>query len=245
MELSVYDVEAVVEKSHWWFVGRRRLLEAELDNAGASAGWRVLDLGSGTGANLRLLQARGISRLVGVDASLTAARYCKAKEFAPVLIGNAEKLPFADGSFDLILAMDVLEHVEDDARGASEIFRLLRPGGVAIVTVPAFRSLWGPQDDLSHHLRRYRRGELRVLLGAAGFSMKALYYFNYFLFLPIFLARRLLTLSHAKLRSENEINSPAINRVLTWLFDLDVRTARAVNPPFGVSIMAVATKGAE
>ncbi len=243
MERSVYEVESEIEDRHWWFAGRRRLLDRELDAAAADPRWRALDMGSGTGGNLRLLRGKSFSVLFGIDASFTAAKLCTGKGFAPVALGDAAKLPFVDGSFDLVLAMDVLEHVEDDRMAAKEISRILRPGGLAIVTVPAFASLWGPQDDLSHHLRRYRMKPLLAILSAAGLQPKKYYHFNYILFLPIFFARRILRLLKVKLRSENEVNSPAINVLLRRLFNFDVDWAPKLRLPFGVSICVVLRKG--
>lgn len=242
MDLSVYEVEAEIEASHWWFAGRRRLLARELDALGAKQTWRVLDIGSGTGGNLRLLSERAFAARFGMDSSLAAASLCAKKRLGAVTLGDATKLPFPDGAFDLVLAMDVLEHVERDDLAAAEIRRVLTPGGSAIVTVPAFDALWGPQDDLSHHLRRYRIGPFCALLEGGGLRLRRAYHFNFILFFPILVARRLLSAAKVRLRSENEVNSPAINAVLKRLFAFDVDWAAKLRLPFGVSILAVADR---
>lgn len=239
MEQAVYEVEDYVEATHWWFVGRRRLLARELQFVGASADWRTLDLGSGTGGNLRLLRDLGFSDRLGMDVSYWAAAACARKRLAPMLLANATALPFADASFDLVIAMDVLEHIDDDDQAAAEICRILRPGGVAIVTVPAFAVLWGPQDELSQHRRRYRLRPLMKLLSAAGLTGCRYYYFNFILFLPILFARRLLRAIGVELRSENELNSPIANSVLRRIFMADIDLSPRLRPPFGVSICAV------
>jgi SAM-dependent methyltransferase len=242
MEASVYAVEAEVEQTHWWFVNRRRLFDAELKRAGVSTGARSLDVGTGTGANLRLLQELGFRNVTGLDASEDAIRFCAAKGLPPVRRGDITALPFADSSFDLILATDVIEHVDDDGTALRELRRALAPNGTLLLTVPAFQSLWGLQDRVSMHKRRYRLRPLLDLLKRNGLAPRRAYYFNYLLFVPIWLARRLIDLLRIELRSEDEVNSPLINRVLSWVFAADVATAGIVHPPFGVSILVVAER---
>ncbi|HXV23718.1 MAG TPA: class I SAM-dependent methyltransferase [Alphaproteobacteria bacterium] len=244
MELAVYEHEAAVEETHWWFVGRRKLFSRELSRLGLSEHSRILDIGTGTGANLRLLRQIGMHRVVGLDESDTAIRFCAARGLGAVQQGDIRRLPFEDGTFDLVLATDVIEHVEEDAQAIAEIRRVLAPGGYALVTVPAFASLWGLQDDQSHHRRRYRRAEFRDLLLRAGFDIRRSYYFNYLLFPAIWGARRIIKWLKPDLESENQVNTPLINRILGWIFSLDVRTAPLVRPPFGVSILAICRRPA-
>ena len=150
-------------------------------------------------------------------------------------------MPFADASFDFVLATDVIEHVDDDRRAAAEILRVLRPGGRALITVPAFQSLWGLQDRQSHHsgaTANARSG----MLQAGGMRVERSYYFNYLLFVPIWLARRAIDLFGVTVESENQINNPLVNRLLSCVFACDVSTAPFLHPPFGVSILAVIKK---
>ncbi|MGH7185448.1 MAG: class I SAM-dependent methyltransferase [Pseudomonadota bacterium] len=239
MELAVYEHEAAVEETHWWFVGRRKLFARELTNLAIPAGARVLDIGSGTGANLRLLRQIGMPGVVRLDQSEVAIRFCEARGFSPVRRGDIRRLPFEDASFDLVLATDVIEHVEEDARAVAEIRRVLAVGGFALMTVPAFPSLWGLQDDQSHHKRRYRRERLKELLTRAGLEIRKIYYFNYLLFPAVWAARQVIRLVKPKIESENQVNTPLINRVLGLIFALDVATAPKLRPPFGVSILAI------
>jgi SAM-dependent methyltransferase len=242
LDLAAFAAEAQAEESHWWFVGRRQLFAEKLRRTSLPRNACILDIGTGTGSTLRMLHDLGYSSVVGIDASDEAIRYCAAKGLGPVKKGDLCDLQFADGSFEFVFATDVLEHVDDDARGLREICRVLAPGSRALITVPAFKALWGLQDRQAFHKRRYQRKPLLDLVSAAGLIPMESFYFNYILFVPIFLARKLIDLVGLKLKSENELNSRKLNRMLTALFRLDVRTAPLIRPPFGVSILVVAMK---
>ncbi|MDW6020955.1 class I SAM-dependent methyltransferase [Mesorhizobium sp. BAC0120] len=242
MDRAAYAAEAKIEASHWWFVGRRRLFARLITQAGIPANAAVVDIGTGTGANLRLLRDMGFTHVTGIDPSAEAAHWCAEKGLGMVREGDIRALPLPDGSVDLVLATDVAEHVEDDHKALSEISRVLRPGGLALITVPAFPSLWGLQDERSHHYRRYRMAPFLRLLDRAGLHVEKKFHFNYLLFTPIYLARRLIKLFGIQLNSENEVNGPLLNRALGLIFRLDVSTAPYLNPPFGVSILALARR---
>jgi SAM-dependent methyltransferase len=242
VDRSVYAIEAEVEQSHWWFVGRRRLFARELLKAGNRGGQEVLDVGSGTGSNLRMLRDLGFANVVGLDNSEEAIRFCAEKGLAPVRYGDVCAMPFDSDSFDLVLATDVIEHVDEDNLALREVARVLRPGGKAIITVPAFNLLWGLQDRVAHHRRRYRQRELRGLLEASGLKLVHTFYFNYLLFGPIWLARRLIDIFGLELESEGQLNSPVVNFIFSAIFRLDTWTAPLVRPPLGVSILALVSK---
>jgi SAM-dependent methyltransferase len=242
VEQAVYVVEAQVEADHWWFVGRRALFANEIRKAGIPLQAAVLDVGTGTGSNLRLLRDLGFRAIVGLDPSAEAAHYCNMKGLGPVEQGDVRSIKFADASFDLVLATDVIEHVEDDRQALAQLHRVLRPGGTVLLTVPAFSSLWGLQDDVSHHFRRYRLAQLVQLAKAAGFLPQRWYYFNYLLFVPIWAARQIMRLLRLKLESENELNNGIMNAVLSAIFHFDIATAPVIRPPFGVSAFLLAQK---
>jgi SAM-dependent methyltransferase len=240
MEASAYAIESQVEAGHWWFVGRRKLLADMIVRHRVPEDARVLDIGTGTGTNLRLLQSLGFANRRAIDTSEEAIRWCAEKGLGEVEKGDVTDLPYADGEFGLVLATDVIEHVDDHRRAMAEISRVLAPEGIAIVTVPAFQSLWGLQDEVARHKRRYRLKSLRRLVQDSGLACAESFYFNYILLVPIWIARQILRLARVKLHSENELNTPWLNRVLTLIFMMDVATARVVHPPAGVSIVAVA-----
>ncbi|HUK34727.1 MAG TPA: class I SAM-dependent methyltransferase [Vicinamibacterales bacterium] len=240
MNRDVYDVEAEVASSHWWFVGRRRLLSRLIAALRPDRTWRVLEIGAGTGANLAVLAGIESRLVVACDVSVDALR--RLQNRATLARADATSLPFMSDSIDLLLAADVIEHVERDDLALREFVRVLRPGGHLILTVPAFQSLWGPQDIVAQHRRRYRRRPLLRLVRETPLSVTTCFHFNYVLFLPIWAARKILLALRVRVSSENQINTSLLNWVMTRAFGLDVDTAPTLKPPFGVSLCLVATK---
>jgi len=242
VEIAAYAIEAEAEATHWWFMGRRRLFAREINKTGLPRTSRVLDVGTSTGANLRLLRDLGFQAADGLDFSQEAIRYCREKGLGVVRQGDACDMPFADESFNLVLATDIIEHVDDDMKALREIGRVLGPGGRVLITVPAFPILWGLQDRVSQHKRRYIRRDLADRVTRAGFSIETCYYFNFLLFLPILVGRRLIDIFRLNVQSEAQLNSPLLNRMLGAIFAADVAMAPILRPPFGVSILIVARK---
>ena len=242
MQDSVYAADARNEEDHWWFVGRRRLFGSILRRLALPLDARILEIGTSAGTNLRMLRDLGFENVIGLDFNDEAIRFCAEKGFGVVQKGDITAIPFSDNSFELVVATDIVEHVDDDARALSEIARVLKPGAAALLTVPAFPSLWGFQDEISLHKRRYRMSPLRERIAAAGLSIETGFHFNYLLFGPIWLARQIMKLWSHGFRSESEVNSPGLNRILTALFRFDVATAPHLAPPFGVSILALVRK---
>jgi SAM-dependent methyltransferase len=158
------------------------------------------------------------------------------------LVGDLNELPIKTNSVGLIIAMDILEHIEDDANGIIESYRVLNKGGTLILTVPAFKFLWGIQDIVTRHKRRYSRREIVNKLRKRGFVILKSSYFNFFLFFPILIARRTIHLSGLKIESENQINFPLINFFLKAIFSLELHVLKYFSFPFGVSIFCIAKK---
>jgi SAM-dependent methyltransferase len=242
MDVAAFAAEADAEETHWWFVGRRLLFAGVIERLGLPSKSRILDVGTSTGTNLRLLKDLGYVDVVGLDASPEAIRYCEEKGLGSVKMGNICAMPFDEGTFDLVLATDVIEHVDDDAGAVCEIARVLAPGGHVLITVPAFKSLWGLQDRQALHKRRYRKSEVLKLTNHAGLLAEQHYYFNYLLFVPIWCARRLIDIFGTSLDSESQINTPMLNRLLKVVFLCDVNTAPHFRMPFGVSALVLARK---
>jgi SAM-dependent methyltransferase len=246
VETSTYEIEAQLERRHWWFQGRRRILDRMLKRLDPPLppGARALDVGCGTGANGPVLAAHA-TFAAGIDASPVPLGLKGSAEtgHSSRLRGDAGALPFADASFDLVMALDVLEHLDDDAAAARELRRVLRPGGVVVIFVPALRLLWGLQDDVSHHRRRYHRQELRDVVAGAGFAVQRLTFFNSFLFPPILAARLLMRVRPpARLKSENELGGPFANAILGAVFGAEAPLLDRVNLPIGVSLACLARR---
>jgi SAM-dependent methyltransferase len=169
MDIVTYAVEGEAEATHWWFIGRRRVFARGIEKMGLPRSGRVLDVGTSTGANLRLLRDLGFHAIDGLDFSDEAIRFCREKGLGLVRHGDVCGIPVADQSFDLLLATDIIEHVDDDAKALGEIARVLRTGGKALITVPAFPMVWGLQDRVGQHKRRYRLQQLADRVARAGF----------------------------------------------------------------------------
>ena len=247
MQQHTYAIMSEVEGSHWWFAGRRRILRGFLDEIvptlpGPAAGDRaqILDVGCGTGANLEMLAAYGAAQ--GVDISEEALAFCRARGLTDVHLGPAEKLPFADESYDLVTALDVVEHLDDDVAGLREMRRVLRRGGCALLFVPAFMFLWGVQDDVSHHRRRYTLEGLKKSLADAGLAVERATYANLTFFAPILAGRALMRLTGWRPASENNINVSAFNNLFGQLLGAERHWLKRMNLPLGVSAVCVARR---
>jgi SAM-dependent methyltransferase len=243
MQQHTYSIMYQLEGNHWWFAGRRRIIAGFLETICNSLGTKqpaILDVGCGTGANLELLSEFG--RAEGVDVSLDALAFCRQRGLENVRHGEAEKLPFTDGSFDLVTALDVVEHLDDDLAGLKEMHRVLRPGGSALLFVPAFMFLWGVQDDVSNHRRRYTLKDLKQTVRAAGFEIERATYANITFFLPILLGRALMRLTGFRPASENNLTIGVLNKPLGMLLGAEHFFLRIANLPFGVSAICVARR---
>jgi SAM-dependent methyltransferase len=268
MQQHTYAIMYRVEGSHWWFAGRRAILEEFARdavektriqstafrrpaseeqppkggtlNAGTPNTMHILDVGCGTGANLEMLGQFGEAE--GVDVSEEALEFCRARGLTGVKQGAAEALPYPDGSFDLVTGLDVVEHLDSDLDGLREMHRVLRPGGRILLFVPAFMFLWGVQDDISHHRRRYTSKELRRAVTEAGFTVERTTYANLTFFTPILLGRLLMRLTGYRPASENNINVSALNGVFGSLFGAERFLLRLMNLPLGVSAICVARR---
>lgn len=244
MEQHTYAIMDRVEDSHWWFVGRRAILESFLvtivqglkSNVQSP---RILDIGCGTGANLEMLARFGSAE--GVDVSDNALEFCRKKGLT-VQKGLAETLPYADETFDITTALDVVEHLDDDIAGLKEMYRVTKNDGYSLIFVPAFMWLWGVQDDISNHRIRYTKKQIVERLDKAGFTVERATYANWTFFAPILGGRTLMKLTGIKPESENNVNISALNGVFGKLFSAERYWLKNFDFPFGVSIVVIARK---
>jgi SAM-dependent methyltransferase len=251
MQQHTYAIMRRVEERHWWFVGRRRIIRSFLERAckdlnvtrnesRQSSTLNILDVGCGTGANLEMLSDFGEAE--GVDVSAEALSFCQARGLTQVKQGEAEALPYNTESFDLVTGLDVVEHLDDDLAGLKEMQRVLRGDGRALLFVPAFMFLWGVQDDVSNHRRRYTLKELKCVVREAGFEIERATYVNITFFAPILLGRLIMRVTRLRPESENNITIGFLNGILGKLLGAESLLLRYVNFPFGVSILCVARK---
>jgi SAM-dependent methyltransferase len=243
MQSHHYPILYEVEETHWWYVGRRRIIQylvekicTTLNNPNP----RILDVGCGTGANLKMLAAHG--RAEGVDISSQAVDFCRERGLDSVRLGAAEQLPYENGSFDLVTALDVVEHLDDDVAGLREMRRVLRPDGRLLLFVPAFMFLWGVQDDVSNHRRRYTLPGLLKAVEAAGFSVEWSSYANISFIFPVRAVRSVMRWLGLRADTEYGINISPMNGPFSRLFAAERFVFKRGKLPFGVSAVCIARR---
>jgi len=238
-----FDVMVEQARDHWWYRARRALVAGLL--AGELApGARVVDVGCGTGDNLGALDDVAGRTVAGVELSEYAVRHAPPAAAGGVRAGvaRAEHLPFPTGCADLITSMDVIEHLDDDA-ALAEYRRVVRPGGLVLLTVPAYQWLWSDHDVWAAHRRRYSRRTLVAAVERAGLRPRRVTYFNSFLVPPAAVLRR--TPARRLVKGEQDevgASSPAVDRIMTGLAGLERRWARRRAVPFGLSIACLANR---
>ena len=232
-----------VEDEHWWYQALRSLVARELERtAGRRVPARLLDVGCGTGGGLaRWTEARGAPSY-GIDLSTAALAHCRARGERLVAQASAEALPFGGDAFDVVVSLDVLclDGV-DEARALAEIHRVLRPGGLLVLNLPAFEALRGVHDRAVRIRRRFVREEVAALLRAAGFGAARVSYWNTTLFPAVWLTRRLRH-GGAEPTSDLAPLPRPVNAALAVLVQAEARLLARVTPPFGTSVLSVAAK---
>src|ERR1051326_4682595 len=188
-----YRVMFEIEDDYWWYRGLRALIRSLLEQYApdAATGPMILDVGCGTGANLKLLQSYG--KAIGIDISEQAIGFCRARGIpeSRIFLGSATDLPFPSDRFDVAVSFDVICNLQDDTAAFREVARVLKPGAPFILGLPAYQWLWSEHDVAVGHKRRYDVTEVRSKMSAAGFEMVRVTYANAVLF-PLIAAVRLL-----------------------------------------------------
>ncbi|NJL60500.1 MAG: class I SAM-dependent methyltransferase [Methylacidiphilales bacterium] len=252
MEKDFYLQYATVEDKHWWFVARRQILDRVIRKISLPIDAKILEAGCGTGGNLRMLARYGEVSAMELDE--TACEFANQRQVTAVRLGSLpDKIPFT-GKYDLIVAFDVIEHLDNDLAALSALRSHLKPGGWIILTVPAYQFLWSQHDDINHHKRRYRLQGLQKVVRKADFSIRYSSYFNTFLFPLVAGVRLLQNLFKLAKKSQNHksqdnqlqtssdltLPSPLINKFLTFLFASERHFMGKLSLPFGVSALVVA-----
>jgi len=234
-----------LEDTYWWFVARRELVMALVRRFASAPGpLTILDVGCGTGATLKELSSLG--QAIGLDLAEDALSFCRSRCRTHLARGSAESLPFASNTLDLVTVLDVLEHLEDDGTALREIARVLRPGGEAVLTVPAFPMLWSEHDEALDHKRRYRARSFRRLIAQAGLQVEFLSHAIFLVFAPTVAFR----LVQRWMRDPGRRPQTALISLPGWCNQLLVRVLRLEGKvlvraplPIGVSLVAVVRKG--
>ncbi len=241
------------EDRHWWFASRTRALLHLMDALPHGDGdLRLLDIGCGAGNMIHHLSRYGHVRGVEIDARPAVVARQRGYD---VDLGDASRgLAYPDAAFDIVTALDVIEHNQDDLSILREAYRVLKPGGYLVVTVPALMWLWSYNDVLNAHVRRYDIPELHAKLHQVGFEIWRMSYNNFLVF-PMAAALILVRRAGARtprLRShhlsaeayqvEMEPAPPLVNAILTAVGWLEAQLLRRVNLPIGTGIIAIVGK---
>jgi len=245
MKQVMYSHIQGVEQTHWWYLARRKIIfDWVLRILADYSQPKILDVGCGTGFNLEYLRANQYSDVVGLDFSTEALGFGRQRQLPQLICADGLNPPLRHESFDVIMALDLIEHLEDDVSALQELTRLLKPSGSLIIFTPAFQFLWGLQDEVSHHYRRYTAPQLRQKIQSVGLSIRKLTYANTFLFPLIWAGRLALRLSGNNIQgtSENDLHPGWSNGLLQAIFSAEQPLLRHFNLPFGVSLFCIAYK---
>lgn len=233
-----YHIE---EDKNWWFVARRDAI-SNLIKKNFSKDSKILDIGCAGGVLVKELIDHGFVHTYGIDYSAVAIEVCKQRELKNVFVMDGQLPTFEDESFDLIIASDCLEHLEKEILALMQWKRILKKAGKLIIFVPAFNFLWSKHDEINHHYRRYTRKELLLKLNGAGFKVEKISYWNFFLFLPVLIIRKLQKFINNKEEDSIKNFSPISNRLLLNLLKVENKIFTKIRFPFGVSVFALARK---
>lgn len=241
MELIEYKEMDNIENTHPWFLAKKRYLFAVVRKYLKAKDAKILDVGCGTGAIMKAFKDEGFD-ICGIDYNQTAIDYCHEKGLEATL-GSLDDQQFADQSFDCIMALDVLEHIEKDAEAVKKIGRLLKPGGILVATVPAHQSLWSYHDVSLHHCRRYSYKNFKQLF-ADGYDVKFLGWIHAVVLLPLVAIRvvRKIFKTREEQSDVRPVNKP-VELVLNFLYFIEFSFFRIFGHlPFGLSLMVVAAR---
>ena len=228
------------EDRHWWYRGRRTVLENVIAGLRLPAQARILDAGAGSGRNMVELRRHGA--VTAIELSPTSVCLARARDVGEVVEGSVLDMPFESGSFDLATSLDVIEHLEDDLGALRELRRVVAPGGCLLVTVPAYQWLWSGHDEVNHHHRRYTRRSLRVVGEQAGWKQVRTTYFNSLL-LPVAMVLRIMDRFSRK-TTESSLDLWVPPQPLNWLMERPLALeaaliARGGRIPAGLSLLSV------
>jgi SAM-dependent methyltransferase len=240
MELDFELQTHRAEDRHWWYQGRRRVLERAIARLGLPENAHILDAGCGSGRNMVELARHGV--VTGVELSDTSVQLARERGAGEVLEGSVMDMPFDEGSFELTVSLDVIEHLEDDVGALRELRRVTKPGGALLVTVPAYQWLWSGHDEINHHHRRYNRRTMLAAAERAGWRLESSTHFNSLLLPAAILLRALERFKPSTTKSSLDLWIPPAP--LNWALRQPLNLEAAVvgwggQIPVGLSLLAV------
>ena len=244
MNVDEYAIMRRVEDTHWWYIALRAIIETNWDRYAPHRDWpvRVLDAGCGTGANLAMLAPRADA--LGIDFAAEAVRFCRERGLAKTAVAGVDALPFEADSFDVVLSCDVLcnRSIRDKLDAMLELARVLRPGGVLLLNLPAYQWLWSSHDAAVHTDRRFSRRQVEGLLLNAGLTPLYTTHWNTLLFPPILVTRLARRLGRRKTSDLDGASGERSSAFFQRVMAIERRLLQKTPLPFGLSIFAVATK---
>ncbi|MCY1054265.1 methyltransferase domain-containing protein [Nannocystis sp. SCPEA4] len=239
MDRSAYDKLFELEKRHFWRIGRRHVILDILERWRPEGALRILDVGGA--CSLISQEMTRFGEVTVVEPDVPTAEFAARELGLDVRPGSLpDDLP-VEGQFDVVTLFDVLEHIDDEDPAMAAVARLVRPGGLLVVTVPALPILWSDHDVSVHHRRRYTKATLRPVLERAGFRIERLSYHTCLLFPLVFAQRMASRLRGLKATAEYDVKVPAspLNRALLAVMETERRLLRRVDLPIGSSLMAI------
>jgi SAM-dependent methyltransferase len=241
MDRKAYAQMADIQFKHWWFEGRRRILQSVLSGLALPADAQILEVGCGAGANLEMLGTVGTVYAFEPDAEMREkAEKILNKEILSGFLPH--DFPYTE-QFDLVGAFDVIEHIQQDSESIKALYGVTRKDGFAVFTVPAFQFMWSGHDEVNHHVRRYSRPQFKRILEDAGYRVEYISYYNTFLFPAAFCVRMLHKLMRKREETDLKISKyPFVNTLLAEIFALEKHFMKYMSFPFGLSIVAVCRK---
>lgn len=238
----------MLEYHHWWFRGRRSAILENLKSIPNKKSLTVLDIGCSIGLLILELEAMGFDgkRIFGIDISKKAIQSARSNKLSNVCVMDAQAISFKENQFDIIISSDCLEHVEKDSVALENWYRLLKPDGKLIVYVPAFMSLWSSHDEANMHYRRYTRAELSQKMERTGIIVEKKSYWNFFLFCPIWVVRKINNLLKKKedVADAGDISMPppSLNSLFLMLINIENKLVKFLSFPIGVSLFVIGKK---
>ncbi len=242
MENELFDEMYKVETQHWWLVARRKIIASVIDTLGLGSNSKIMDAGCGNGDNLEFLSKYG--ELIAIERDDNALARAKSRQIGEVVKGELpDNFPLdINKENDLIVLLDVLEHIEDDEKSLSMLKKWAKNNAKLLITVPAYQFLWTKHDELHHHKRRYTIGQLKKIIENNGWKVNYISYFNSFLFPLAFLVRLKDKVFPPSKIDGLIVPNRIINRFFEKVFSLEAYILGKFSFPFGLSIIVVAEK---